>query len=443
MNSRKVVGTEVKTAMLVFALAGSSCLIPVDVSLGSLDGGAAGGTATGGGMATGGGAAIGGGTAGGGAGGGVPSLPDAGLVTPLLALDAANCGRVRELLEPCVADAGSCFALLRPGQSEVNIVVLEDILPDTYWSAIGPASGGFVFGSTADSEPFESSLWYARAGSAPRKLQSGPRLRGIATADQPNYGFWYVAETQDPGVSRNLMLVAGLASGGAPVPVASNLPEPTSNAVAVGTDYLVAFHDGLHSYYAAGGGLVSPLVSVSGGSERIVHIAADATDVVFLQCTTDFPYECALKSYARQGNSVAATLISRVELLIGRSSIHTGFSVTLLGPHAYVLGVQNLLRIPRSGGTIERVYAGESFPQNGGTLRGESLKNIAGKLYFGSVCYFDADAPGYAAVELDPATATARWLELDPTWPFVPHLETRVSNGLNAWPSDQGVFRSR
>ncbi len=424
-------------AVLTFVLlAGTSCLFPVDdLRLGSIDGGATGG----------GGAAQGGGQGGGGGGGGGGSVvvnPDAGLVTPLARLPEASCGRVESLAAtPCPQDAGTCISLLRSGQAEVNVVTEADIPAVSNFGAfpIAPAGNGFLFSVSTTTQ---SSLYYTRAGAAPHVLQSARELNVLAVANSPSYGFWYIAEpTSLSGLhSRDLMLVTDAASGGASIVVSTNLPEaPTSNAVAVGTNYFVAFSDGLHSFYPAGGGVISPLTSVTGEPERILHIAANTTDIVLLQCTLS-SVRCAVRRFDRATNQTT-TLLRDLTRLVG--GVLPGASVAVTGGHAYVLGVLELLRVPLTFGPAELVYAGEDFPQYRGTLRGNSLEAIGGKVYFGSVCSFDADAPGYGAVELDPTTLTARWLELDPNYPFVPHLQDAVFSRTVAWRAPAGVFVTR
>ncbi|MDP2272569.1 MAG: hypothetical protein Q8N23_11350 [Archangium sp.] len=435
-------------AVLTFVLlGGTSCLLSVqDLPLGSIDGGATGGGATGGGMAGGGnggggGAAQGGGQGGGG-GGSVVVNPDAGLVTPLARLPEPSCGRVESLgATPCPQDAGICISLLRSGQAEVNVMTEADIPAVSNFGSlpIAPAGNGFLFSVRTTTE---SSLYYARAGAAPYVLQTAPQLEVLAVADSPSYGFWYIAEpTSLTGLhSRDLMLVTGATSGGAAIGVFPNLPEaPTSNAVAVGSNYFVAFSDGLHSFYPAGGGVISPLTSVTGESERILHIAANTTDIVYLQCTMS-PVRCAVRRFDRATNQTTTLLRDLTRLMGG---VMPGASVAVTGGHAYVLGVLQLLRVPLTGGPAELIYAGEDFPQYTGTLRGNSLEAIDGKVYFGSVCRYDADAPTYGAVEIDPATLTARWLELDPDYPFVPHLQDGVFNRTIAWRAPAGVFVAR
>ena len=423
-------------AVLTFTLlGGTSCLLPVqDLRLGSIDAGATGGGATGGGAAQGGGQ--------GGGGGSVVANPDAGLVVPLARLPEASCGRVESLsTTPCPRDAGTCISLLRSGQAEVNVATETDIPAAKNFGMrpIAPAGNGFLFmvGTT-----METSFYYARAGAAPRVLQTAPQLDVMAIANQSSYGIWYVAQPDSlTGIfSRDLMLVVGAENGGSASVAFRNLPEaPTSNGVAVGSDYFVAFPDGLHSFNPAGGGRISPLTSISGQAETIGHIAATSTDVVYLQCT-EFPARCAVRRFDRALNQTS-TLLRDLTQLVG--GVSTGASVAVVGSHAYVLGALQLLRVPLTGGAPELVYAGEEFPQYTGTLRGGSLEAIGGKLYFGSVCFFDADAPGYGAVEVDPTSFTARWLELDANYPFVPYLEDRIHSSRVAWPTPAGVFVGR
>ena len=421
------------TVLMFVAVSGSSCFSPVDVLLGVVD---AGQMSPDSGAGGGGGGATGGGQGGGGA----LALSDAGLVTALAHLAPARCGVARNLGGPCEGDAGMCITLLRSGLPELSVVTDLEVAPATF-VPIGPVTGGFLF-AQRDGAASQSTLRYSRLPAPTRVIQAATDLSVFALADEPSYGLWYIASSQSsPGVTTNdLMLVADITAGGTAVIAAPSLAAlPTSNAVAVGSSYFVAFPDGLYSYYAAGGGRLVPLSSVTGEHETITRIAADATDIVFLQCT-DFPSRCALRRHDR-GTGVTTTLVRDLEQLVG--SVSTGTSVALNAGHAYVLGVLHLLRVPRAGGAVEVVYSGEEFPQYTGTLRGDSLQAIDGKLYFGSVCEFDADAPTYGAVELDPVGLTARWLELDPNYPFVPYLERGVSESARAFPTSAGVFVAR
>ncbi len=106
-----------------------------------------------------------------------------------------------------------------------------------------------------------------------------------------------------------------------------------------------------------------------------------------------------------------------------------------------MLGVTRLYRVRRAGGAVEVVYRGETFPQYGGTLAADSLKAICDKLYLGSICHYDADAPGYGTVELNLTTRQARWLNLDAAWPYVPFVAPyRGASAQRLWSAPTGVY---
>lgn len=347
---------------------------------------------------------------------------DGGLVAPLGPLDPAldptlpgPCGRVFPQAPRC-ASGGSCLVLELPSGTRTEIATPLQVSPATLWHyPVGPMRGGFAFVTTDGS----STLWLAGAGGPPRALETTPpsvelHVKGF---DEDDVGAWYIAErrawTPQPMLhSRELMVKL---SGFPLSRAAANLAPPTSNGVAVGTRYYVGLEDGLHRFATPGEGM---LVHATGADEFIAAVAADTAGAVFLQCRVAQRHRCTLWRTERAAGEVASP-VGALEL--AQTNLHQKGSVALLGGHAYVLGAEGLLRVPRGGGAFEQVYAGAPWA-GWGTLQADSLRALGGRLYFGGVCQFDSDAPTYGSIELDPGALTARWLESDPAFPFVPWL---------------------
>ena len=278
---------------------------------------------------------------------------------------------------------------------------------------------------------------------APSRLLALPALGGalapVLTLQQPTDRFdtiyapavttgrmWFIAEIDTAaGRSVSLYLSNGTPWSAATV-AALNVPLPTSNGVAVGSDYFVAHADGVYSYYPAGGGRIAQLPGV-------VKIAVTADEVLSVSCSAIAGVGCSLHRTDRK-TFVTQQLLGGVQDRVG--------SIAMLGAQVYVLGTLGLIRVPLAGGASEVVFKGSPFPQHTGTLDPLSLSAHNGKLTFGSICHPDADAPGYGTIELDPAARTARWLNLEPEFPLVegvkPFRGARTdplitSRGLYSW----------
>jgi hypothetical protein len=250
-----------------------------------------------------------------------------------------------------------------------------------------------------------------------------------APAWDPSYGLWFVPHVTGAGAEQSVRVAttAGMTMSHSIVAY-PNVSSPTSNGVALGSDYFVAHADGLWSYYPAGGSRVAAIPG-------IVSIAGDDEHVVFSACDQGSLGPCTLYRYDRAGGAVQALLGPIGEDLR---------TVALEGNAAYAISGRRLRRVPLGGGPAEVLYQGDGFPQHTGTLSSRTLKVAGNKVYLGQICHFDADAPGYGTVELDLDAATARWLNADPDFPYVPQLvpyhgwETwplRNAHGLYVWQS--------
>jgi hypothetical protein len=344
------------------------------------------------------------------------------LVPPLAVLDEARCGAAREIPGQCQGSR-RCLTFHRPDGGSEELAGGAVFGPDAWLHfSAGLAQGGLAF-VTATPAGVGSTLWYARPGSAPLAVQQSSEplesVYGFAEGRQA-YAFWYIAERCvgiAPQVCNRQLLLATDESSPAVAVTGTSLPRPTSNARAWGSNYFVAFPDGVHRFYPAGESLIAPLEAEG---EEVRSLDVDATDLVYLQCSTTRFEHCTLYRMGTTGGPQPRVELAYFEGLGGGVLRRT--SLVLLDGYVYVLGVRELVRVPKAGGPVELVYRGEEFPQYGGTLNSGSLVERQGKLYFGSVCHFDADAPGYATVELAPSAGTARWVELDPAFPFVPHV---------------------
>ncbi len=430
--------------VVVVILFGAACLEPVrETTLGQLPGAGGGGGQDAGQQGTGGGTADAGG-GGTGSDGGPAVLPDAGFVARLANLDERRCNTRLPVPGACAVDGGECITFHRADGGVEEVATSTQVFSgSTFHYPLGLVGGGLAFVTYGVGGG--STLWHARPGAPPAIVQTTSdalqSVYGVADA-RPTYGFWYLAERYAGSppmlTSRALMLDANLPPSGATA-ASATLPRPTSNAAANGSNYYVAFEDGLHSFYPAGGGLIS---AVGATDETIVALDVDDEAVVYLQCRAPWPTRCHVFRVDHRPVPQTRLLLATLDGLAG--GVGPGVSIALLGGHVYVLGVQGLVRVPRAGGPVELVYRGEAFPQYGGTLQSGSLLVLGDKLYFGGICHFDADAPGYGTIELDPVARTARWLDDDPAYPFVPHVTPSGPAQYDRWwVASDGIYVHR
>ena len=248
-------------------------------------------------------------------------------------------------------------------------------------------------------------------GGAPvviERSSEGEALRIFGIAESDSYGLWYQAQRTRRGqaAQRSLNLAA---QGGA-----GNVAEPnlvaTGQPQADGSEYYAINQQtpSLWSYYAAGGGSI-----VSG---VVTAFTIEGDTIVVLRCEAG---ACSLIRHTKFTVTPGIVLASELPIAgFGGVPYSPGQQVAIAGQYVYAIGNRHLVRVPLAGGAAEVVYRGDDFPQYGGTLAPGSLRVRNGKVLFGSVCYFDADAPGYATIELDPSTNTARWLNLDTSFPY-------------------------
>jgi hypothetical protein len=439
-----------KKACWLVAVVASGCFQgPEMLDVGRLDAGSGGGTGgmTSGGSGGGGGNATGGGGGGGastGGGGGTQGtdagfqIADAGFVARLPALPEARCKM--PIPGACTNDGG-CIEFLEADGGRRTLLTFGDALPELHGA--GPnviIERGTATGVSIELGKPDGTTSSLRTSTTPSGIFVMPETVSADTG----YGTWFVLEHRETGMPAGRALLLAPGSSG---PATFTNPidaRPTSNGVALGSTYFVAQPDGLYSFYPAGGGRVAQLTSVTGLEETIFAIATDdVREAFWVQCTNPYPGgTCSLWRYESPLNSTPRSTMLVQELPTLGGGVGAALSIRVLGNHVYLLGVEYLLRIPRTGGALELVYRGEEFPQYGGTLKSGSLETVDGKLYFGSICHFDADYPYYGTVELDLATSSARWLDLDPRWPIVPHLvdPEPFPNGWSPWATSAGTF---
>lgn len=400
---------------------------PVEVPLGNVGGGSAtgGGTATGGGGATGGGSTTGGGSAtgggsttGGGSATGGGAAADGGLVPSLAPLPMASCGTA--VVQQCL---GACLTWDRAGQASQPVASVPDLAGLNF--VVGRTADDFLYVRTGGDGGAE--LWRSVDAGSPSHVTFGPAgdLTHVEALATSSYATWFVAGLRQDNVGEGV--VGYVLSGTSHFSQAASVPHglgTTSNGVALGSDYYVALSDGLYAYYPAGS---SRLVDVSSTTEAITALAVDApgANLFFVRRSSSGAtlWRMSLAVFPGAPTQVASlpTSVGGVQGPRDVIVVHDGW--------VYSLGVRELVRVSTATpAVVEVLYAGEAFPQYGGTLKAGSLRAFDGKLYFGSVCHFDADSPGYGTIELDPLALTARWLDLDPPFPLVPYVTAYQSS---------------
>lgn len=311
-------------------------------------------------------------------------------------------------------DPGGCLVLHRDGTSPV-VVLTRSALGDDVLHFIPLVTDSHLFFTTF--RPVAKPVGPSRFVAMPAlggpmtdllTLPAGTSFGSIsAPAWDPAYGLWFTTDTTGASPERSVRVSPLL--GGEPQVSSVAYPQitgPTSNGIAEGSNYLVAQADGLWEFYPAGG---SRLVA----APDIVSIAAEGDHLVFSSCNSSGNGPCAVVAYSRSAGTTQ-TLIGPVDEDIR--------SLAIEGGAVYALSGRRLRRVPLSGGVVEVLYEGESFPQHSGTLAPRSLKVEGDRAYLGEICHRDADAPGYGTVELDLTAGTSRWLNADPAFPHVPHV---------------------
>ena len=145
-------------------------------------------------------------------------------------------------------------------------------------------------------------------------------------------------------------------------------------------------------------------------------MAASQTSVFFTRCANEWAGPCTLHRYDRIPATPTLNDLGTIP------NFELAGSMVLWGSELYVLTGRSLLRYPAQGGAPTVVFTGGPLPQHPGTLMQKSLRRVGNTLRFGSVCHFDADAPGYGTMDLDPIAATARWMNVDPAFPMIEGL---------------------
>lgn len=344
----------------------------------------------------------------------------------LAALPEASCGTA--LVQECL---GPCLTWETAGQPSQTVASLVEL--GSFHYVAGRTENEFLY---VTMEPDGgSALWRSIDGGAPAEITSLPpgRLSMVSAMAAGTYGTWLVGSILSNGVNTNA--IAYIVNTTNELAVASTKTQtlyPTSNGVARGSDYYVALTDGLYSFYPAGESRL--YFNPPTDSATITSIAVDdAEQNIYFVRGGSGGYAVWHFSFATNEATVLTSLpfdLVGYAMGVNALALHDGW--------LYVLGVRGLVRLNlTTPTTLELVYAGEPFPQYGGTLKQVGVRALGGKLYFGSICHFDADAPGYGTVELDPQALTARWLDLDPAFPRVPFVTSS-----EAW-SDEGPVYAR
>lgn len=344
-----------------------------------------------------------GGGADGGTGGGSQAV---GLISSPGAITQAQC-RGPRFAADCASDAGTCLVLFRP-----NLPPLEVLSQAQLGTLSSPLTAHanddwylFTTGPTVAGDRARLVAVPSLGGPAQDLLvlqRPTDRFESVFSAASSAYGTWFIAEVEANGVrSSTLYLARNLGPTLGLVGVAQFLPPPVTEGVALDADYFVAFADGVWGYDATGG---HRLVQASG----VNALAASAREVVFSTCEGT---RCAVHRFDRW-SFVTTPLLPPAENGIG--------SVAIVGGDAWALGPGTLTRIPLTHpDAAEVVFRGGPNPAPG-TLDPRSLKVDVRKVSVGALCSVDPDAREYGTIELDLTTRSARWLNLDPAYPFLP-----------------------
>ncbi len=331
----------------------------------------------------------------------------------------------------CGNEGGPCLVLHRKGQAPTAVLTGADFVDDSFhfMSLVTDDYLFFATYRTVFTHPGPPRFVAAPAlGGGMTDLLALPEHASLnnieGAAWNPSWGLWFISDLNDVTPRRNVHLASN--AGGELTGSSVAYPDvgaPVSNAVARGSGYLVAHADGLYEYYPAGR---SRLVE----QEGIRAIAANEDVVAYSVCAPPNFIDCTVHGYDRTALTTWA---------------YTGFfgdvfSLAIVGDELFGLSGRYLFRAPLSGSVAAVRYEGGTLPQHSGTLLSRSLRADGNKLYFQQVCYFDADAPGYGTIELDPTLGTARWLNTDPDFPFVNNLGVYQGWGPSPWANAHGIY---
>ncbi len=346
-------------------------------------------------------------------------LADAGVVPTLAALPSQLCAW--ELPQvPCPNDAGPCLLLHR--QAQAPLVLSVDPGLRSLQGLSERMDSLLLLRSTAAPAPGDTDQFIALpldggASSLLVAADAGQDLSTSAIAESPTYGTWFVTLSGSVPQDRRLWLATSATSATVVSPSfrAWRMKARGSEVFATAGTATETVGDSLTAAYAAG----SSVLFTTPAGEGIVDFAIDDTFVVVLVCSVGRGNACVLRRHSRQSPTVGVELASGLPLKpIAATEAATGGSVLIVGGDVYAIGPRHLIHVPLSGGTVTTLYRGDDFPQYFGTLKPLSLRLRGGELLFGSVCYPDPDAPAYGTIALNPATNSARWLNLEPSFPY-------------------------
>lgn len=357
---------------------------------------------------------------------------DAGVtppIAPIAELPEANCGTLQVLR--CPSGPDGCLTWETPGTQQV---VARQSEFGELQSILGRVGDEFVYVSA--NAAGGSTMWTRSATTAPRALKTtnaGTKLQsGQAISRAPSGSAWWFVGHYVTGVGSGTFEINYVMPGGQVATAATKSAYPTSNGVAFGSNYVVALNDGLYSFSATDETRLVQTTGIEG--DKIHSVDVDEANGFIFYVRYDGPTgDRLMRRSINSQDEVLMSAVPRVQAL----GAATGSSLSVHDGYVYVLSVLGLYRIPvNTPGQLELVFAGEEFPQYGGTLQNLSLVRHGDKLYFGKVCHHDADAPGYGTIELDITQRSVRWLDLDPAYPVVPHVAS-----YDSWPGGP-VFAS-
>ncbi|MBK7862856.1 MAG: hypothetical protein IPJ65_30460 [Archangiaceae bacterium] len=432
-------------AIATSMLLASACLEPaVEIPLGTFDGGHSGGSAGGGSAGgTAGGASAGG--AGGGSAGGLEAWPiDGGFNVPMLPMPAASVC-VSPSLPPAGCNGEVCLVqyqyqqtpqlLLNPVSQQLGytlhylVKVTDTVTLFTTYNSVSMAAGPRRLMAIPASgvgpvvlDEFSGTAWSTNV---------------VAAAVAGNDVFWIYFEQSSqssPGVyvlKRKSLVTAGppIADVVAGPLVLPKLGAPLDLDLANNVAYYQTDVSGLYRV-----GLVGPTTATA-----ISGVAAPAN----------------LSAWTRVGNQLYVAECDQGHCRVYQLQVSGGMPVPVAWPQAEAFSrihdlVSDGARLWATDGvSIAETwfdgshqglrYVTQTFPQWGGHLRPHTLAYENDKLYFGQICYPDADAPRYGTVELNLQGPSARWLIGTPENPFVPHYVPAEPYGVSLGQNTRGL----